>query len=247
MREGDKSMSPSTKSFWRGFVVACLLAASTWAIAAWKLSSPDPPLSREQLQVRADAGFERVVVVEKIVEVPIEIPVEVPITERVIVEVPGREVEVIRTVYVDKPAPGIECPELGTVILGGGCELYVSDTKGQRHIKGWFDAYAKAVDGSWLAKDRRPIRPEEITYEMVRVDPEPLWTRRWWFGALSGEGTFGPMVSWSVSKRRWAAQLGAGALLRVDRQSIVDYDYSSTSHETEPVFFLQLSRRGGAL
>jgi len=232
----------------QGVLAALLLFAVTAAIASWKLSAPQPELSRDQLKVRTDAGFERVVVVEKIVEVPVEVLVPgVPITERILVEVPGKEVEVIRTVYVDKPAPGIECPELGTVILGGGCELYVSDTKGQRHIKGWFDAYAKAVDGSWLAKDRRPIRPEEITYEMVRVDPEPLWTRRWWFGALSGEGTFGPMVSWSVSKRRWAAQLGAGALLRVDRQSIVDYDYSSTSHETEPVFFLQLSRRGGAL
>jgi len=232
----------------QGVLAALLLFAVTAAIASWKLSAPQPELSRDQLKVRTDAGFERVVVVEKIVQVPVEVLVPgVPITERILVEVPGKEVEVIRTVYVDKPAPGIECPELGTVILGGGCELYVSDTKGQRHIKGWFDAYAKAVDGSWLAKDRRPIRPEEITYEMVRVDPEPLWTRRWWFGALSGEGTFGPMVSWSVSKRRWAAQLGAGALLRVDRQSIVDYDYSSTSHETEPVFFLQLSRRGGAL
>ena len=101
--------------------------------------------------------------------------------------------------------------------------------------------WAEASGPGWIA-ERGPIVSDEVTFEVVETE-KPKWSRRWWFGGMRAGSTYGPTISASLERRRWAAQLGVGVLFDSQGFDQIEGDlYTRSSGSTNGVVFLQLSR-----
>ena len=229
--------------FRRGLLVGLLIFAGGSAAVAWIAGGQgQPPLSSEQKRVLVEYGFDPVIIepevqiIEKLryIKVPAEVPVREAITVEATDTVPAVE-------YIEVPA---DCPEVGPVTFETELEAVVAGVPPDLFGKGHLSVKASGPGDWWTAESNRDLKPGEITFSLTKEAADrPRWRRRLWLGALGTDGAYGPVVSASLERGRWAALASLGAVWVNPPRFPDPYQELSISPTVEPVLAFQVSRR----